>query len=83
MRDKDSADDVSTRNERATRNKGLQQEQQRLEDPDGRSPHSAAQQDAPVPERPITILEEADEDIAHLENPPQTDGPREKNNDAV
>lgn len=69
--------------ERQTRNRGLQEEDRKLHEPGQRPPHSAAEPDAPEPERPATTPEKADQDVAHLENPPQSDGPRERSNDAV
>lgn len=76
------ADDMSSA-ERATRNRGLKEEDRRQHDPDKRTPHRAADQDAPQPERLTTPDEEQDQDVAQLENPPQAEGPRERNNDAV
>jgi hypothetical protein len=69
--------------ERDTRNRGLQEEEKRLHDSDARPPHSDMETDATQPERPTTPPENAEEDIAHLENPPQAEGPRERSNDAV
>ncbi|HEX2167028.1 MAG TPA: hypothetical protein VHG09_07275 [Longimicrobiales bacterium] len=69
--------------ERDTRNRGLQEEEKRQHDPEKRTPHRAIEQDAPEQERPTTPDEESNEDIAQLENPPQAEGPRERNNDAV
>ena len=75
--------DTSSEAERETRNRGLQEEDKRQHDPDKRTPHRAIEQKTPEPERLTRQDEEADEDIAQLENPPQAEGPREKNNDAV
>jgi hypothetical protein len=69
--------------ERDTRNRGLKDDEKRLRDPEERAPHSSMETDASEPERPVTPLEDAEQDIAHLENPPQAEGPRERNNDAV
>jgi hypothetical protein len=69
--------------ERETRNRGLQEEDERLRDPEQRPPHSAIETDATEPERPAAAEKKPTEDLAHLENPPQTEGPREKSNDAV
>ena len=69
--------------ERQTRNRGLQEEDQRQHDPDKRTPHRAVEQNAPEQERPTTPDETSEQDIAQLENPPQAEGPRERNNDAV
>lgn len=69
--------------ERVTRNRGLQEEDKRQHDPDKRTPHRAVEQDAPESERPTTPDEESSQDIAHLENPPQAEGPRERSNDGV
>jgi hypothetical protein len=65
--------------ERATRNEALQNEDEKLHDPDQRTPHRAV--DRNVPEQDHAPA--AKEDIANLENPPQTEGPRERNNNAV
>lgn len=69
--------------ERDTRNRGLQEEEKRQHDPEKRTPHQAIEQDAPEQERPGTPAEDNEQDIAHLENPPQADGPRERSNDSV
>lgn len=69
--------------ERETRNRGLKEEEKRLRDPESRPPHSAMETDASEPERPVTPQEKNEQDVAHLENPPQAEGPRERNNDAV
>jgi len=74
-----TADDA----ERSTRNDALQKEDRHLHDPDKRTPRHAAEQDGPEPERLTTPQEDAEQDVAHLENPPQAEGPRERNNDAV
>lgn len=41
------------------------------------SPKTVEEQDAPQPERLITPQEEAGQDIASLEDPPQAEGDRE------
>lgn len=69
--------------ETETRNQGLEQEEAQLRDPDKRAPRRAAEQDQPEPERPTPPQEESQSDVAHLENPPQTEGPRERSNDSV
>lgn len=69
--------------ERETRNQALKQEDRHMHDAEKRTPRRAAEQDAPEPERPTTLQEDAEQDVAHLENPPQAEGPRERNNDAV
>jgi hypothetical protein len=69
--------------ERDTRNRGLKDDEKRLRDPEQRPPHSSMETDATQPERAVTPLEDGERDIAHLENPPQAEGPRERNNDAV
>ena len=69
--------------EKETRNRGLQEEEKRQHDPDQRTPHRAVEQDAPEQERPTTPDGERNEDIAQLENPPQTEGPRERSNEGV
>ena len=68
---------------RETRNRGLQEEDKRLHDTDKRTPHKAAEQTSPEPERLTTPQEDADQDISQLENPPQAEGARERNNNAV
>lgn len=69
--------------ERDARNRGLQEEDRRLHDQDDRPPHGSMESDATEPERHVTPQEKEEQDIAHLENPPQSEGPRERNNDAV
>lgn len=66
---------------RRSRNIGLRRKEARLQDPESRAPRNAAEQEAPEPERPTAPVEE--QDIARLENPPQTDGPRERSNRGV
>ena len=68
---------------RKTRNRGLQEEDTRLRDADQRTPRRAAEQTSPEPERLTTPQEDADQDISQLENPPQSEGPRERNNNAI
>lgn len=77
----DKADKAS----RETMNKGLQKEQDRLQDPHRRPPHHTrlSESDASDPERPTTPQEDSEQDIAHLENPPQAEGPRERTNRGV
>ena len=41
--------------------------------PPEKSPKFADEQDAPEPERPVTPLEEAGQDIASLDDPPQAE----------
>jgi hypothetical protein len=77
------ADENAKDAERAVRNRGLKEEDERLRDPDSRPPHGAHDTDASEPDRPATEQERNEEDIAHLENPPQSEGPRERSNDAV
>jgi hypothetical protein len=69
--------------ERDTRNRGLKEEEERLHEPGERPPHTSAEQAHPEPERPTTPQEDAEDDIASLENPPQSEGPRERGNKAV
>lgn len=69
--------------ERTTRNRGLQETEKRQHDPDQRAPHRAVEQDAPEQERKVTPDEKSDQDIAQLENPPQSEGPRERSNNGV
>ena len=68
---------------RETRNRGLKDEDHRQHQPDQRTPRRAADQTSPEPERLTTPAEDAGQDISQLENPPQAEGPREKNNNAV
>ena len=42
-----------------------------------KSPLTAEEQDYPEPERLVTPEEEAGQDIAELEDPPQAEGPRD------
>lgn len=79
------AGDERTRGDAGTsaRNRGLTEEEKRLHDPEQRPPHGAVQQDAPEPERATTPQKDEEQGIAQLENPPQVEGPRERNNDAV
>jgi hypothetical protein len=61
----------------------LERKEEQLHDPDHATPRKSAEQSTPEPERLTTPQEVADQDIARLENPPQAEGPRERNNDAV
>ena len=69
--------------ERETRNKGLDNAEEELRDPDKRTPHHSKEQSSPKTGHPTTAAEKNAGDIANLENPPQSEGPRERNNDAV
>jgi hypothetical protein len=64
-------------------NRGLDNEEERLRDADRRPPRRAVDSSASDPERATTPQEDEEQDIAHLENPPQAEGPRERNNDSV
>jgi hypothetical protein len=75
------ADEANKNDERAL-NQGLDEEEQRLRDPERRPPRGGVQSDASEPE-PTTPKKAADEDVANLENPPQTEGPRERSNEGV
>jgi hypothetical protein len=75
----DKADDAS----RDALNRGLDKEQKRLRDADKRSSQRLEENTGTEPERPVTPQEDAEQDIAHLENPPQTEGPRERSNEGV
>jgi hypothetical protein len=75
----DKADDAS----RDALNRGLDKEQQRLRDADKRSSQRLEESTGTEPEQPATRQEKAEQDIAHLENPPQTEGPRERSNEGV
>ena len=68
---------------RDTRNRGLKEEDHRQHQPGHGTPRRAAEQTEPEPERITTPAEDADQDISQLENPPQAEGPRERNNNAV
>lgn len=65
------------------RNRGLENEEENLRDPDERSPHKAVDRTSPEQERVRTPQETSEQSISQLENPPQAEGPRERNNDAV
>lgn len=49
----------------------------RKDDRETTPPIPADRQDAPEPERPVTPQEEAGEDLAGMEDPPQAEGDRE------
>ncbi|HSJ05871.1 MAG TPA: hypothetical protein VK936_04155 [Longimicrobiales bacterium] len=66
-----------------TVNRGLQEKDDRLADPDRRPPHSEPEGGAPGGDREGATKETPADDISRLENPPQTEGPRERSNDAV
>jgi hypothetical protein len=74
----DKADDAS----RDALNRGLDKEEDRLRDAEKRSQHTEPSE-ATDPERSTTPPKNAERDLAHLENPPQTEGPRERSNDGV
>jgi hypothetical protein len=78
-----TGDERSTDAGTSARNRGLAEEEKRLRDPEQRPPRRAVEQDAPEPERATTPQEDEEQAIAQLENPPQAEGPRERNNDAV
>lgn len=44
----------------------------------GKSPLSADEQESPQPERLVTPQEEAGQDVAELDDPPQAEGPRDR-----
>ncbi|HSJ24221.1 MAG TPA: hypothetical protein VK929_06095 [Longimicrobiales bacterium] len=69
--------------EKDARNQGLKEEEKRLRDPEERPPHSEVD-DGPAEtgKRPAPA-EKSEADVANLENPPQTEGPRERGNDGV
>jgi hypothetical protein len=69
--------------ERSNRNRGLEEAEKRQRERHGRSPHRAAEQEHPEQERSATPDEKSDQDIAQLENPPQSEGPRERSNNGV
>jgi hypothetical protein len=75
--------DRTTDAERSTRNRGLEEAEKRQRDPNRRAPHRAAEQEHPEQERAATPDEKSDQDIAQLENPPQSEGPRERSNNGV
>lgn len=45
--------------------------------PEKTSPKFADDQDAPLPERPTTPLEDEEQDVASLDDPPQAEGDRD------
>jgi hypothetical protein len=47
------------------------------ERPAEKSPRSSDEQSSPEPERLVTPQEEADQDIAQLDDPPQAEGDRD------
>lgn len=61
-------------------NRGLEEQADELRDPARRPPHH--EQTTPSPRRGHAQEPPADAP-EHLENPPQTEGPRERANDAV
>lgn len=63
-------------------NRGLQEEEENLRDPESRPPHTEPEDDAGTGKRPAKPGNDPG-DVANLENPPQVDGPREKTNDGV
>jgi hypothetical protein len=69
--------------EREAVNRGLQEKDERLADPDRRPPHSEPEDDAPGGDRTDAAKDKPVDDISRLENPPQSDGPRERSNDGV
>ncbi|CAN5724959.1 hypothetical protein BH23GEM9_BH23GEM9_13090 [soil metagenome] len=77
----DTNEPETSKSERDARNRGLKVEDERLRDPERRPPHSEEETEA-SPSRSSTPPRDAS-DIAHLENPPQTEGPRERSNDAI
>lgn len=69
--------------ERETVNRGLQEKDEQLADPERRPPHAEPDDDAPGGDRAGAPKEKPVDDISRLENPPQTEGPRERSNDGV
>jgi hypothetical protein len=63
---------------RDARNEGLQQEAERLRDPEHHTPDEEQGGD-PVP----TSGDKPEDSIDRLKNPPQVEGPREDSNDMV
>jgi len=59
-------------------NKGLERREGQLQDPDRLSPHHAERVTSPRRKGDAAI-----DSPDHQENPPQTIGPRERNNDVV
>ena len=47
-----------------------------------KSPLFADEQDQPEPERPTTPLEEAEQDVGSLEDPPQAEGSRDEGDES-
>jgi hypothetical protein len=62
----------------AARNRGLEEEGEKLRNPAGSPPRRAA--DRPSPAVPDAADEETPAATEHLENPPQVDGARERVN---
>jgi hypothetical protein len=68
---------------RETRNEGLEKSDERLHDPEQRTPHQVVDHEAGAGAAQNVPDNANEQDPARLENPPQVIGPRERNNDAV
>ena len=77
-----AGDNESDETLRDARNKGLQQEQERLSDPDHLTPDEEQGGD-PVPAEDLGTARQAPDSIERLKNPPQEEGPREQSNDMI
>ena len=74
MADTKKTDDVNNQN------RSVQHKEEELRDPQERPPHDRTARPSPNPGKG---QEPPTDSPDHLENPPQSDGPRERNNDAV
>lgn len=71
--------DTKNANDVKNQNRSVQHKEEELRDPQERPPHDRTAR--PSPNR--HEQEPPADSPEHLENPPQSDGPRERNNDAV
>jgi hypothetical protein len=62
-------------------NKGLEQEAERLRDPDHHTPDEEGED--PIPADQLGKADKPDASRDRLRNPPQVEGPREESNDMV
>lgn len=72
--------DTRSDNDVKNRNRAVEQKEDELREPQERLPHDRTARPSPSRERDEEPPADARE---HLENPPQTEGPRERNNEAV
>jgi hypothetical protein len=66
---------------RDNQNKGLQDEQERLKDPDHHTPDEEGED--PIPADQLGSADKAEDSPDRMKNPPQVEGPRERSNDMV